>query len=94
MNALLSFLYGLLLADCTAAAGSGGPAWLGVVEALRAAEDRYRALIEHIPVVIYVSSFDERGTLSFGIDNIGNEKYHLFHPFPQRTFIMEGKLKL
>ena len=36
----------------------------------------------------------ERGTLSFGIDNLFNEKYHLFHPFPQRTFVAEGKLKL
>jgi iron complex outermembrane receptor protein len=36
----------------------------------------------------------EQGTISFGIDNIGNAKYHLFHPFPQRTFVVQGKLKL
>jgi iron complex outermembrane receptor protein len=35
----------------------------------------------------------ENGTVSFGIDNIGNEKYHLFHPFPQRTFIVDGKVR-
>jgi iron complex outermembrane receptor protein len=36
----------------------------------------------------------EQGTINFGIDNIGNTKYHLFHPFPQRTFVLQGKLKL
>ena len=35
----------------------------------------------------------DQGTLRFGIDNIGNAKYHLFHPFPQRTFVLEGRLK-
>jgi iron complex outermembrane recepter protein len=34
----------------------------------------------------------ERGSLSFGVDNVGNAKYHLFHPFPQRTFVMQGRL--
>ena len=34
------------------------------------------------------------GSLAFGIDNITNEKYHLFHPFPQRTFVLQGKLKI
>jgi iron complex outermembrane recepter protein len=34
----------------------------------------------------------ERGTLNFGIDNIGNARYTLFHPFPQRTFVLQGKL--
>ena len=27
-------------------------------------------------------------SFDFGIDNIGNYKYFLFHPFPQRTFVM------
>jgi iron complex outermembrane receptor protein len=36
----------------------------------------------------------QQGSLAFGIDNIGNKKYFLFHPFPQRTFILEGKLKI
>jgi len=30
-------------------------------------------------------------SLDFGIDNIGNYKYFLFHPFPQRTFVFSGK---
>jgi iron complex outermembrane receptor protein len=33
--------------------------------------------------------WDEHWTLSAGIDNINNDKYFLFHPFPQRTFLME-----
>lgn len=33
-----------------------------------------------------------RGSLSIGIDNIGNEKYTLFHPFPQRTYVLQGRL--
>ena len=27
--------------------------------------------------------------LSLGVDNLNDDKYFLFHPFPQRTFIME-----
>ncbi|MEI9805439.1 MAG: TonB-dependent receptor [Pseudolabrys sp.] len=34
----------------------------------------------------------ERGSISFGVDNINNAKYHLFHPFPQRTFVVQGRL--
>jgi iron complex outermembrane receptor protein len=30
-------------------------------------------------------------TFDFGIDNIGNYKYFLFHPFPQRTFVVSAK---
>ena len=35
----------------------------------------------------------ENGSISFGIDNIGNYQYHLFHPFPQRTYVVQGRLK-
>ena len=28
---------------------------------------------------------------SFGIDNLNNYRYFLFHPFPQRTFVMVAK---
>jgi iron complex outermembrane receptor protein len=34
----------------------------------------------------------DRGSISFGIDNLNNAKYHLFHPFPQRTYVVQGKL--
>jgi iron complex outermembrane receptor protein len=34
----------------------------------------------------------DRGSISFGIDNLNNAKYHLFHPFPQRTYVIQGKL--
>ena len=30
-----------------------------------------------------------RWTTSFGIDNVNNERYFLFHPFPQRTYVLE-----
>ena len=33
--------------------------------------------------------WDDNWSLSFGIDNLGSSKYFLFHPFPQRTFVME-----
>jgi iron complex outermembrane receptor protein len=36
---------------------------------------------------------DERGSLAFGIDNLTNEKYHLFHAFPQRTYVVQGRVK-
>ena len=35
--------------------------------------------------------YNDRMSFDFGIDNIGNYKYFLFHPFPQRTFIMSAK---
>lgn len=35
----------------------------------------------------------ENATANFGIDNVGNAKYTLFHPFPGRTFIADVKIK-
>ena len=35
----------------------------------------------------------KRMSFDFGIDNIFNEQYFLFHPFPSRTFVMAGKYK-
>jgi iron complex outermembrane receptor protein len=32
---------------------------------------------------------DESWNISVGVDNLNNDKYFLFHPFPQRTFVME-----
>jgi iron complex outermembrane receptor protein len=32
---------------------------------------------------------DDNWSLSVGVDNLNNDKYFLFHPFPQRTFLME-----
>jgi iron complex outermembrane receptor protein len=32
---------------------------------------------------------DENWNISVGIDNLNNDKYFLFHPFPQRTVVME-----
>ena len=32
---------------------------------------------------------DESWSVSAGIDNLNNDKYFLFHPFPQRTAILE-----
>jgi iron complex outermembrane receptor protein len=34
----------------------------------------------------------ERGSIAVGIDNLTNEKYHLFHPFPQRTYVAQGRV--
>jgi len=33
-------------------------------------------------------------TLGIGVDNVGNAKYFLFHPFPQRTFHADLTIKL
>ena len=30
-------------------------------------------------------------SFDFGIDNLFNEQYFLFHPFPGRTFVLAGK---
>jgi len=32
---------------------------------------------------------DANWNISVGVDNLNNDKYFLFHPFPQRTFVME-----
>ncbi len=33
-------------------------------------------------------------SLALGVDNLGNQKYYLFHPFPQRSFTAEVNWKL
>ncbi|MET3650782.1 TonB-dependent receptor [Dyella japonica] len=37
---------------------------------------------------------NEHLAASFGIDNLTNEKYYLYHPFPQRTYVADLKLSL
>jgi len=37
--------------------------------------------------------FSETATANFGIDNVGNAKYTLFHPFPQRTYVADVRIK-
>ncbi|MDE2361284.1 MAG: TonB-dependent receptor [Hyphomicrobiales bacterium] len=37
---------------------------------------------------------NDKAEFAFGVDNVGNYKYFEFHPFPQRTFTMSGKVKL
>lgn len=37
--------------------------------------------------------FSETATASFGIDNVGNAKYTLFHAFPQRTYLADVRIK-
>jgi iron complex outermembrane receptor protein len=32
---------------------------------------------------------NENWNISLGVDNFNNDKYFLYHPFPQRTFVME-----
>jgi iron complex outermembrane receptor protein len=34
-------------------------------------------------------SIDEHWSLAAGIDNLGNDTYFLYHPFPQRSLVME-----
>ncbi len=34
---------------------------------------------------------NDNWSFDFGVDNIGNYKYFLFHPFPQRTFYASGR---
>lgn len=37
---------------------------------------------------------NDRAEFAAGVDNLGNYKYFLFHPFPQRTFTLSGKVQL
>ena len=37
---------------------------------------------------------DKRHSLAFGVDNLNNDKYWNFHPYPQRTFVAELKINL
>jgi iron complex outermembrane receptor protein len=37
--------------------------------------------------------FSETATASFGIDNVTNAKYTLFHSFPQRTYLADVRIK-
>lgn len=35
--------------------------------------------------------FDKQFSVSVGIDNLNNEKYYTFHPYPQRTYVVQVK---
>jgi iron complex outermembrane receptor protein len=37
---------------------------------------------------------DKYRSLAFGVDNLNNDKYWNFHPYPQRTFVAELKINL
>lgn len=37
--------------------------------------------------------FSETATAAFGIDNVGDTKYTLFHPFPGRTYVADVRIK-
>jgi len=37
--------------------------------------------------------FSETATANFGIDNLGDVKYTLFHPFPGRTYVADVRIK-
>ncbi|WP_199098807.1 TonB-dependent receptor [Dyella sp. ASV21] len=37
---------------------------------------------------------NEHLAASLGVDNVTNEKYYLYHPFPQRTYVADLKLSL
>ncbi len=37
--------------------------------------------------------FSETATADFGIDNVGDLKYTLFHPFPGRTYVADVRIK-
>jgi iron complex outermembrane recepter protein len=37
---------------------------------------------------------NEQLSASFDIDNLNNEKYFLYHPFPQRTHVASLKFRL
>ena len=36
----------------------------------------------------------DRLTLGLGVDNVGNDKYFLYHPFPQRTLFVQAAVAL
>ncbi len=37
---------------------------------------------------------NDRAEFAAGVDNLGNYRYFLFHPFPQRTYTLSGKFQL
>lgn len=39
-------------------------------------------------------ALNENVSFDLGVDNLNNEKYFFFHPFPQRTFIADARIKL
>ena len=39
-----------------------------------------------------VYTVNKYGSISFGVDNLNNDKYNLYHPFPERTYVVQGKL--
>ncbi|MBE1162689.1 TonB-dependent receptor [Dyella acidiphila] len=51
--------------------------------------DRFLVFDAHVNYQI-----NQQLSASFGIDNLSNEKYFLYHPFPQRTYVASLKFRL
>lgn len=51
--------------------------------------DRFLVFDAHVNYQI-----TEQLSASFGVDNLTNEKYFLYHPFPQRTYVADIKFRL
>jgi iron complex outermembrane recepter protein len=51
--------------------------------------DRFLVFDAHVNYQI-----NEQLSASVGVDNLNNEKYFLYHPFPQRTFVASLKFRL
>jgi iron complex outermembrane receptor protein len=78
-----------------------------VTAAMRYASKQYSTLDNTDTVTNVFQAFDsylvvdlrvqrkltDNATVSFGIDNVGNASYTLFHPFPQRTYVADVRVK-
>jgi iron complex outermembrane recepter protein len=40
--------------------------------------------------VVYTAN--KHGAISFGVDNLNNDKYRIFHQFPRRIYVIRGRL--
>jgi iron complex outermembrane receptor protein len=43
---------------------------------------------------LHVHPLGKRWEAAVGVENLNNDQYYLFHPFPQRTFTAEVHLRI
>ncbi len=78
----------------TAAARYGSRSY-GTIDNVDTVTHTYQGFEKYFVVDLRASiRASEHWTLAIGVDNVGNDKYFLFHPFPQRTVFAEAKWRL
>ena len=66
----------------------------GSIQALLWSVECTLVLKAAVPLLAVLYRIDRQWSAAFGIDNLNNDKYWNFHPYPQRSYVAELKFDL